>query len=65
MYPLGYLHSKHKLRRPSSVSPHEASCLIALGNCLNEAYDPIQTVRLKAGLSIIPQQVLADSERRS
>ena len=57
---MGYLQSNHSIRRP--FSSHQVSYLIDLGNCLDEAYDPIQTVNLKAGLSFSLLQELTEKE---
>ena len=60
VYPLGYLQNNHSIRRP--FSSYQVFCLIDLGNCLDEAYDPIQTVNLKAGLSFNLLQELTENE---
>ena len=60
IYPLGYLQRHQSIRRP--FSSHQVSCLIDLSNCLDEAYDPIQTVNLEAGLIFNLLQELTDNE---
>ena len=57
---MGYLQSNHILKQP--FYSYQVSCPIALGNCLDEAYDLIQTVTLKASLSFILQQGLAEKD---
>ena len=58
---MGYLQSNHILSQP--FYSYQVSCLIALGgNCVDEAYDLIQTVTLKASLSFILQQGLAEKD---